>query len=180
MFSLVALRLIPIREAETKGGSMDDLEYKILLSCKYHRERESFFTLLDIASKVISLLAISSLAVTPFTQTFNWVIAGLSVIFTIMAICCDFAGRAAKHKSLAGRFADLRKKFHEGVSAQTLTAEMMEIQINEPPVVKSVAQKCQDELDYSLGELVPKDRLGFWRRLRAPFGFGVYKSLHGK
>lgn len=156
---------------------MDELEYRILLSCNYHRQREWFFSLLDISSKVISLLAISSLAASPFTETFNWIFAAISVIFTIISICCDFSGRASKHKTLASRFSTLRKKFHDEVKKEDINREIMEIQIEEPPVITSVAQKCQDELDYSLGNYVPMHRLSFWRRLRAPFGFGIYKSL---
>lgn len=156
---------------------MDDLEYQILLSGNYHRKRESFFEGLDVSSKIVSLMAISSIVAAPIPLWLSWAFAAISVVFTILSVSCDFAGRATRHRVLAERFSHLRKRIHEGSPESQIRIELLDIQSQEPPVVTAVAQICQDEIDYAQGCEVTMKRLNFWRRVVAPFGFGVYSSM---
>src|SRR5690606_14556291 len=124
------------------------------------------FAFFDSLTKIISLLAVSSLVLAGGLENVTKAaIAGISVLLTILSICYDFSGNASLHKFLAARFAALRTKLNQDFPQDALQAEFFSIQEDEPPVLTGLVQLCQDEIEYANGCAVAPERLTVRRRL---------------
>ncbi len=154
-----------------------DLVYHIRLSILYHRKRERFLKLLDNIGKFVSLIAISSIFVGVAGGN-KW-LAGISAVITVLAFVCDLASGARTHGELASAYGQLMYRIvREGETQFTngmLTeweAERAHLQAKEPPVLRGLAQLCQDEIAFANNE-DPKSRdLSLWRKAAAQIGFG--------
>lgn len=158
-------------QAVANDGEMSQTEFMIRVSYNYHKKRERFFRIVDASTKVLSLVAITSLA--SIGGWFSLFLAVSSGAATILSVVLDFAGMAGKHESLARQFLKLIGSLAaQKMTIQEAALKRAEVEALEPSSLRGLVQVCSDEEDAARGIPVEPERLAYWRRIKAHFGFG--------
>ncbi len=158
-------------ESEIKEKN-DSLLFGVRRSVRYHQRRRMFFDRLNIFTSAISVMFGSSTILAILNQSPKFA-AGAAAIVTIFAtidLVVGTAKAARLHSDLSKQFIALERKM---ISASTITeknlkqfeAERLDIESDEPPVLKVLDSICHNELMRAMG--YPKEELlkiGFIQR----------------
>lgn len=139
--------------------NVDDEKHELLFgvrrSIRYHNRRREFFETFNTSITALSLIA-SSATVYGVLQSQNLaMIAGATVtILTAINLVIGSAKRAGLHHDLSRRFLTLEKKMLIEPDAELLKswfAERLDIEADEPPVLRVLDLICHNELARAMG-----------------------------
>lgn len=153
--------------------------FSVRRSIRYHARRRMFFDSLYKWTQILSLISGSATAAIVLSKYGNDVLtislAAAVAIFSAVNLVFGFAGYARLHNDLVQKFTDLEKRIIlETVatidSINALTADRLDIEAGEPPVLRILDMICHNELCRALGyDETAMAKIGFLQRLCAPF-----------
>jgi hypothetical protein len=132
-----------------------ELLFGVRRSIRYHNRRREFFETLNTSITALSLIA-SSATVYGVLQAQNLaMIAGATVtVLTAINLVIGSAKRAGLHHDLSRRFLALEKKMLGSPTPENLadwTIERLDIEADEPPVLRVLDLICHNELARAMG-----------------------------
>ncbi|MCS6316762.1 MAG: hypothetical protein H8K05_03070 [Nitrospira sp.] len=135
------------------------LLFGIRRSARYHLRRRGFFELWHATTNFIGI-ASGSAAVVAVVKDFPTVAASLAVLVALASafdLVIGTAEMARKHSDLAKRFILLEKEIELAgdlteVNLQVHTAKRLEIESDEPPILRTLDRICHNELCRAMGE----------------------------
>jgi len=148
------LRRITMVETDVKG--LEEESYALLFavrrSVRYHMRRACFFDLLHSSTNAIGVIA-GSAAVMTVISNYKEVAVGAAILVTIMSaldLVVGTARMARLHNDLAKDFIRLEREIVlvELASEQQLrvfSARRLEIEVEEPPVMRTLDRLCHNE-----------------------------------
>jgi len=150
----------------------DDLLFGVRRSVRYHHRRRMFFDRLHIFTSSISVIFGSSAVLAALKEAPQLAASAAAIvaIFATIDLVVGTAKMARLHSDLARQFIGLEKTI---ISAQKITgknlkqfeAERLDIESDEPPVLKVLDSVCHNELMRAMG--FPKAqflKIGFLQR----------------
>ncbi|MHB8123752.1 MAG: hypothetical protein ACYDG4_16565 [Desulfuromonadaceae bacterium] len=159
------------------GARLYGLLFGIRRSIRYHSRRQMFFDSLYKWTQVLSLISGSAtvaVVIAKYTDCAIW-LAAMVAIFSAFNLIFGFSGSARLHNDLARRFSELEKRIirDQNPSMESIASfevDRLDIEMVEPPILKTLDLLCHNELCRALGygeEAMAK--VGFWGRLFAQF-----------
>lgn len=139
--------------SEGQRCELHDLVFSTQRSIRYHNHRRRFFDRFDKTVKVLALIAGSAAFATAvsthhaFTVGFSALVAIISAVNLVVG-----PGQAARiHIDLAKKFAELERRIRlsrsiDSDGLNTLIAERLLIEAEEPPVLRVLDTMCHNEL----------------------------------
>lgn len=137
-----------------------DLLFGIRRSVRYHSRRRKFFESANLFVSAVTVLAGSAVFVTILSsmdQNYTLVIAAAITIVSTMNLLIGTSSKACLHYDLYRRFIELEKKMvvaEEQLTKENLsgfTIERLDIEADEPPVLRALDTLCYNELARAMG-----------------------------
>jgi hypothetical protein len=152
----------------------DALLFGVRRSVRYHRRRERFFDAWGKFTSAVNVI-FGSAAVTAILGSHPHLGIAAGIVVAVMSTVDLVVGSstsARNHSDLARRFIELEAKI-ERASADASLAEFkegrLEIEGDEPPVLRTLDAICHNELAKSMGRDDQIYKVGFFRRRLAQF-----------
>lgn len=155
----------------------EGLLFDVRRSVRYHNRRRAWFDRMDQTTNVLSLI-FGSTAIYGVLSQANTNLALLSAavvtVFSAINLVVASSQRARAHFDFARKFFELEQKMIlvsnvSKESVQSITAERLSIEKDEPPVLRVLDSICYNEQILSMD--FPTDQMvvvGFWQRLLSP------------
>lgn len=179
-------------------ASGGDESYRALLfgirrSVRYHARRRGFYERFH-SVVVFTALLFGSATIAAFGAALGsdewpkWVAFLPASVATALAAADWTMGsirKASEHAVLVRRFTELERKLvpAPGAGSETLvsevTGERLDIEAEEPPVLRVLDTICHNELLRAMGYPIERQvRVGFWQRVFSPFFDWREHTLH--
>ncbi len=154
-----------------------DLLFGVRRSVRYHNRRRAFFDRLHIVTSTVSVVFGSATVFILFSNLnplFAAIAATIVTMFSAIDLVIGTATRARLHSDLSRRFIGLEKEI---ISAGNLnkkevdsfTAQRLEMEADEPPVLRVLDSICHNELMRAMGHKKEKLlKIKWYQRLFAP------------
>ena len=146
-------------EAQDIEKKSHDLLFGVRRSVRYHNRRRMFFDRLHKITVSLSLIfgsATISVALSQVDRIWISICAALVAVFGAVDLVFDAPQSARTHNDLAKRFIDLEKMIvvlpalsEENI--RNFTAKRLEIESDEPPVLRVLNIICHNELMRAMG-----------------------------
>lgn len=135
-----------------------DLLFSVRRSVRYHNRRRMFFDRLHLLSSAVGVVFGSATIISllsSFGTLYTVLSASVVTVFSTVDLVVGSAQMARLHADLARRFITLEKKIITAVCDQTeltkLVAERLDIEADEPPVLRVLDSLCHNELMRAMG-----------------------------
>ena len=143
---------------------LEDRKYELLFdirrSVRYHDHRRSFYLRLHSFSNLLTLILGSTAISAAFSEVglawMRWAAPGAIVILASFDRVVGTVGKATLHSDLYRRFIRLQKRIQSARPIKTefldeIETEMLDIELEEPPVYHALNRACHNELLRSEG-----------------------------
>ena len=134
-----------------KRRPIEDLEFAVRKSIRYHTKRRRFFDRLHSGVVFITVLTSSGafLALMSRESKVAEIFAAITPIISFLDIAYDFSGKSVMYDRLQKRFSNLLIRIIEVKpsldSSHELEVEQLTIEQDEPPTLKALAIMCYNE-----------------------------------
>lgn len=152
-----------------------DVLHRACVTLRYHRKRQRFFDLADKLTKAATVLLGASLLGTQLTKALPLVASAISGL-GLLALVFGYGDRKQAHKELAEAAAQLLAKVEavplaqmEDAAVREWAADLMRLNMKEPPALKTLVQICEWEQSCAAGHADHVPRPNPIRRLVADF-----------
>ncbi|MGD9953460.1 MAG: hypothetical protein AB7S87_12860 [Burkholderiales bacterium] len=140
------------------AGDLDALRFRIAFSVRYHERRQRWYDWWDRIAKVVALVggaATVAAVLGPGTPQL-WVAAAITVT-SALTLVFGFADRARLHFDLKRRYCALEARIIEAgapdeAAIRKYEAEISLMEGDEPPVLATLVQLCQNEVAQARGQ----------------------------
>ena len=147
------------KRATDPTSPWDDLLFGVRRSVRYHMRRQRFFERWHLVTSAIAVIFGSATVTMLLTDLGRWWIAGAAVIITVFSAVDLVVGtsKAARlHNDLARRFISLEKEITTVADAtdedvRRFTSGRLEIEADEPPILRVLDALCHNELMRAMG-----------------------------
>ena len=147
-----------------EAESLEDRKYELLFdirrSVRYHDHRRSFYLRLHAFSNVGTLILGAGAIAVAFSEAgfawMRWAAPALIVLIAFLDRGFSTVGNATLHADLYRRFIRLQQRTQRARPLKTefldgIETEMLEIEVEEPPVYHALNRACHNELLRSEG-----------------------------
>lgn len=149
---------LPASEPDVRGEH-HSLLFAVRRSIRYHVRRRRFFDLVHSAANAIGIIFGSAAIVSILSEFRSGYAVGAAAIVTVTSafdLVIGTQGMARLHDDLAKRFITLeRDMVIEGApteeAVRRFTARRLEIEADEPPVLRTLDRLCHNELLRAMG-----------------------------
>lgn len=146
-------------DQEKLADQQHSLLFCIRRSARYHLRRRRFFELWHAATNLVGVVSGSSavVAVEKDVPTIAALLAVLVAVASAFDLVIGTAERARQHSDLAARFILLEKEIvlagePTEANLRTHTAKRLDIEAEEPPILRTLDRLCHNELCRAMGE----------------------------
>ncbi len=155
-----------------------NLLFGVRRSIRYHARRRSFFDRYDLFTNAVAVIFGSATIYAVFSSiSKEWAVAAAAVVtvFSSINLVVGSSKMARLHEDLCRRFINLEKRMVEAppqsaAELATFVASRLEIEGDEPPILKVLDSICHNELMRAMG--YKKEgmlRIGYVQRFFAQF-----------
>ena len=163
-----------------------NLIWGVRRSVRYHRKRQAFFESLDRWTSFCLLLLGSGSVALILHENDGWaMVAGVLVaVFSSLKLVFAYSRKAARHGRFASDFTRIEKKQIADESDQAVkeaTGLRLELEANEPPILRVLDILCHNELIRAMGIDNPGEKVPvlWYQRLLANW-FDVREHMLAK